>query len=236
MPSSEKILLKLIQQETGEEFLLNKRETLIGRIPRESEGEEEGPDVPVSDSIVSRKHAIITVDNQECYIRNFGRNGTFVNGKDVDISYVNSGDEIRIGSTVFRLIIEGERETSQQLALIVDNDTDHVRRLEKVLNEEKYESITVGSGTEAIKELLNRQFSLVITEVAIPELDGFELCRYIRRHPDISKLTIIILTYLTNAPEVGHGYQQGADFYLAKPLKPDAIKECLKKVQGRHAE
>ena len=230
MPSSQRIP-KLIHKQTGKKFLLNKRETLIGRIPRENEGVS--PDIPVSDPLVSRKHAIITVDNQEYFVRNFGRNGTFVNGKEIRISDVNPGDEIRLGNTVFHFIIEDEEEASHKLALIVDSDVNCVRCLEKILQEENYECTDVTSGTEAIEELLSKRFSLVVTEVFIPKLDGFELCRFIRRQPDMDKLTIVILTYLSNAPEVAHGIQQGANFYLSKPLNSDALKKCLKKIRER---
>jgi len=234
MPSSK--IAKLVLEETGEGFLLEKRETLIGRISKGSEEKGEVPDIAVSDALVSRKHAVITVDDQEYFVRNFGRNGTLVNGKQVPISYLNSGDLIKTGNTVFRFVVEGEEETSSKYALIVDKDADSIRDVERILKAEGYAYVVVNSGTEAIEELRSKRFSLVITEVYLPNLDGFELCRYIRRTPDIDNLVIVILTVLSHAPEIEHGKRQGADFYLSKPLESDELKECLRKVQSRHEE
>ena len=76
----------------------------------------------------------------------------------------------------------------------------------------------------------------MVTEVCIPKVDGFELCRFIRRHPDIDNLIIIILTFLSNAPEVDHGIRQGTDFYLSKPLTSEALEKCLRKVQSKREE
>jgi CheY-like chemotaxis protein len=236
--SSSDSIPKLVQEGTNEEFLLTKGETLIGRASgRGGQGEAE-VNISLADGLVSRKHAIITADKQGYYIRNFGRNGTEVNGRQVQIAYINSGDEIRIGNTVFHFLIGEEEEDSSsiRLALIVDHEIENVKRLQEILEAENFGCIAVSNGMEAIEELQQKRFSLVITEICVSKLDGFELCRSIRNHPGWGDLTIIILTHLSHAPEVDHGLRQGADFYWSKPLAPGALRECLKKLRGERED
>lgn len=97
---------RLIQEATEKEFMLNKAEMVIGRMS--SEGEI--PDITVSDSLVSRRHAVITEDKQGFHIRNLGRNGTMVNGKPIETTFLKPGDTIQTGKTVFRYVLKAGDE------------------------------------------------------------------------------------------------------------------------------
>jgi len=100
--------------------------------------------------------------------------------------------------------------------LIVDDDPAFLRLVEQVLTQKGYEVLKAGSGQEALRILFAQKPDLVLLDVVMPKMDGWETCRRIR---DISDIPIIILTGKRKAEEdVVRGLDYGADDYLIKPV------------------
>ena len=107
--------------------------------------------------------------------------------------------------------------------LIVDDDASFRRVVEYTLKEEGYETVLADDGLEALEELGKSDFSLVITDVRMPHMDGLELIRTIRQQPVYVDLPVIMLT--TESSEESHqlGFEAGANVYLTKPVQPHLL-------------
>ena len=117
--------------------------------------------------------------------------------------------------------------------LIIDDDPALVRLVEQVLTQKGYDVLKAGSGQEGLRLLFTQRPDLVLLDVVLPGMDGWETCNRIR---DISDIPIIMLTGKQKAEEdIVRGLDCGADEYL---LKPVGNKELVARVQAalRRAE
>jgi len=114
--------------------------------------------------------------------------------------------------------------------LVVDDDAPSVKMISFLLREEGYDVISTDNGPAAI-ELVDRESpDLVILDVMMPNLDGFEVCRRIRQKMDVP---IIFLSAKGETADKVTGLQLGADDYLAKPFEPAELLARVKAVMRR---
>ncbi|MBV9464156.1 MAG: response regulator [Verrucomicrobiae bacterium] len=109
--------------------------------------------------------------------------------------------------------------------LLVDDRPDGLLALEAVLAKPGYRLVMASSGAEALAYLLKEQFALILMDVQMPELDGFETAQLIRQNPRTRVIPIIFLTAINkNDRYVTLGYEHGAVDYLFKPFEPEILK------------
>lgn len=109
--------------------------------------------------------------------------------------------------------------------LIVDDKPANICSLQAILNEPDYNLVTAHSGTEALKHILQIDFAVILLDVMMPEMDGFEVARLIRQRGRNAAIPIIFLTAIaTEFRLMQKGYAVGAVDYLQKPLDPDVVK------------
>lgn len=102
--------------------------------------------------------------------------------------------------------------------LVVDDIVANVRLLEARLTAEYYSVETVTNGQQALDMLAASPFDLVLLDVMMPGLDGFEVCRRIRANPKIAQLPVIMVTALDQTTDRIRGLEAGADDFLTKPV------------------
>ena len=114
--------------------------------------------------------------------------------------------------------------------LIVDDDKRLVEHLCKRLTAEGHTCASRGNGEEALQLIQRDSVDLVILDVMIPGLSGFELCR--RIHDDIRfyRLPILFLSAMNDSEEIDHGLAQGADDYVCKPFSTDVLVQRVSKL------
>lgn len=101
--------------------------------------------------------------------------------------------------------------------LIVDDDP-HIRELVRVvLRQDGFETVEAGNGREALQLMEQAKIGLAVLDVMMPHMDGWELCRELRRDSD---LPILMLTAKGATPDKVKGFRLGADDYLVKPFDP----------------
>src|SRR5690554_276552 len=109
----------------------------------------------------------------------------------------------------------------EQKVLMVDDQPVNLVSLEAVLEEEGRILIKAHSGPEALKVLLKEEVSLVLLDVQMPGMDGFEVAELMRQRKDTQTIPIIFVTAISKEQKyVFQGYQAGAVDYLFKPLDP----------------
>jgi DNA-binding response OmpR family regulator len=110
--------------------------------------------------------------------------------------------------------------------LLVEDDRSIRRYLEVILQRAGYCVITAADGLEAMKAALASQIDAVVTDAIMPHLNGYELCRFLRRHPKLSCLPVVLLSGLERA-DSSHEEEDRANVYLAKPVRPEELTGCL---------
>lgn len=104
--------------------------------------------------------------------------------------------------------------------LIVDDLPQNIMALEAVISDMGFEIITANSGNEALRQTLRHDFALILLDVQMPEMNGFEVARLIRSHPKTSHFPIIFVTAgMKDLLEQIEGYETGAVDYLMKPFE-----------------
>jgi two-component system chemotaxis response regulator CheY len=87
-----------------------------------------------------------------------------------------------------------------------------------------FEVISASDGMEAAEMLSQNKFDLIITDLNMPNMDGFELIKVIRQNPEYKETPIIILSSLSDREDVERGIKEGANAYLVKPFEPQRLK------------
>ena len=109
--------------------------------------------------------------------------------------------------------------------LVADDEPNIVKLLRLYLREEGYEIITARNGREALERFRSESPDLVLLDLMMPELGGFEVCKEIRRESDIP---VIMLTARTEDVDKIVGLEMGADDYITKPFNPREVVARVK--------
>ncbi len=109
--------------------------------------------------------------------------------------------------------------------LLVDDRTEDLLTLTHVLAGPEYKLQTASSGAEALKRLLGQDFGVILLDVFMPTMDGFELAELIKQRERNQDTPIIFLTAAgSDLPQIYRGYSVGAVDYLTKPIDPDVVR------------
>ena len=116
-------------------------------------------------------------------------------------------------------------EAAAAAVLIVDDRPENLEALEAFLEPLGARIVTAGSGREALRLLTTEQFAVILLDVQMPEMDGFETAAFIRSRTETRSIPIIFLTGISASPEnVFRGYEAGAVDYIVKPVDPAILR------------
>jgi CheY-like chemotaxis protein len=107
--------------------------------------------------------------------------------------------------------------------LVVDDDEMVLMALDELLKPEGYDVHTVSSGAEALQKLSENGYDLLMLDVIMPEMDGFELCKKIRGLDQYKDTPIVFLTAKSREEDKARGLEAGANLFLSKPISPDKL-------------
>ena len=119
--------------------------------------------------------------------------------------------------------------------LVIEDDPGSRRLTEFTLKREGYEVLTAGNGLEGLNRINRDQPDLVILDVMLPGIDGYEIARRIRSQPETEKLPILMLSGKVRAEDKTTGLQVGANDYLSKPASPALIVQKVAALLGDSA-
>lgn len=108
--------------------------------------------------------------------------------------------------------------------LAVDDDAINLRVLSNILSSNQFDLVTVTSGQEALRQLNKREWDLIIADVMMPTMSGYELSRRIREQFSISELPILLLTARSHIQDIVTGFLSGANDYISKPVNSLELK------------
>ena len=117
------------------------------------------------------------------------------------------------------------------LKILVCDDERHIVRLIQVnLERQGWNVVTAYDGKEGLEKVHAEKPDLLVLDVMMPYMDGFEVLKSIRKDPATEKLPVIMLTAKAQDKDVFEGYHYGADMYLTKPFNPMELVTFVKRI------
>ena len=120
--------------------------------------------------------------------------------------------------------------------LVVDDEINIVRLIQVNLERHGYQVETANNGVQALAKIRDSRPDLLVSDVMMPEMDGFELLANVRRDPALMDLPVIMLTAKAQDRDVMEGYKTGADMYLTKPFNPAELITFAKRILSSHRD
>jgi len=121
-------------------------------------------------------------------------------------------------------------ENEKKKILIIEDSLTMQRILSFVLEKEGYDVEIANNGAEGLEKARTNKPDLIFTDLMMPIMDGFEVCRQIRADDSLKDTIVIILTSRGQDSDVEKGLQAGADDYLMKPFDPPKVVERVHQI------
>ena len=117
--------------------------------------------------------------------------------------------------------------------LAVDDERHVIRLIEINLARAGYQVTTASAGREALRKVAAERPDLVVLDVMMPKLTGYDVTRELRANAATSRIPVILLTARVQEADVARGFEAGADDYVKKPFSPQELKARVQAVLGR---
>ncbi len=122
--------------------------------------------------------------------------------------------------------------------LVVDDYAENVELLEELLAADGYEVSTASDGDEALQRVKETHPDLILLDIMMPKMDGYQVCEALRAKDDTKEIPIIFVTAKTEVKDWTHAiFNIGVNSYITKPINPkkllDKVKSVLKMKQSR---
>ena len=115
--------------------------------------------------------------------------------------------------------------------LVVDDVATNVMLVQAILRKEGYSILTTDSGAKALRIVSEKHPNLILLDIMMPEMDGYEVLQHLKGNPDTKDIPVIIMSALSDMQSIVKGYQLGALEYVTKPFQRD---ELVKRVSHRY--
>jgi DNA-binding response OmpR family regulator len=117
--------------------------------------------------------------------------------------------------------------------LIVEDETAIAENLHALLTARGYEVSWIPDGADALGVAKKEKPDLVLLDVMLPRVSGFDICRLLKSDPDTSKIKIVMITGLGRMGDVEKAFGQGADDYIIKPFDSERLFKKVEKALGK---
>jgi twitching motility two-component system response regulator PilG len=118
--------------------------------------------------------------------------------------------------------------------ILIVEDEESLLKLESILFSAKGYCVSgVMDGESALEEISSHKPDLVVLDIMLPLLDGFEVCRRIKENPETSTIPVVMLTAMKNSQDRARGLEAGADAYITKPFRSAQVIEIIESLLNR---
>jgi DNA-binding response OmpR family regulator len=118
--------------------------------------------------------------------------------------------------------------------LIVDDEPSIIVALQFLMEQSGYATVVAFSGEEAMEAVAQHHPDLMLLDIMLPVVDGFEVCQRVRENPDWNDIRIVLVTALGNEANVTKGLDLGADAYVTKPFSNADLVAKVKELLECH--
>ncbi len=119
-------------------------------------------------------------------------------------------------------LIDDQKFAGTDILIVEDSRTQAIG-LKFLLKEHGFSVRVAYDGVQALKAVSEKEPALIVSDIVMPEMDGYELCRNLRTNPETKHIPIILLTALSELTDVIKALENGADNFVTKPYKPDFL-------------
>lgn len=112
---------------------------------------------------------------------------------------------------------------SGEMILVVEDSPTQAEQLRYMLEKHRFRVSVARNGREALIKISEVQPALIISDIVMPEMDGYELCRRVKNHDEVCNIRIILLTSLSDPMDVIRGLECGADNFITKPYDEEFL-------------
>ncbi len=116
--------------------------------------------------------------------------------------------------------------------LIVDDEPNIVMSLEFLMRKNGCQVGIARNGTEALAAIAHTPFDLVLLDVMMPDVDGYQVCQTLRQNPAQAQAKVIFLSAKSKEADIRQGYEAGADLYIPKPFSTRQLMEKVRELLG----
>ena len=116
-----------------------------------------------------------------------------------------------------------EINPSEYKVLIVDDVISNVLLLKVLLTNEKFNIVTAGNGTQALEQVKKEKPDLVLLDVMMPDISGFEVAQQMKADEEMSEIPVIFLTALNSTADIVKGFQVGGNDFISKPFNKEEL-------------
>lgn len=117
--------------------------------------------------------------------------------------------------------------------VVVEDDRDLARLIQLKLTKESYKVVNAYDGIEGLEKIRGEVPDLVILDIMMPKMNGFQVLKEMRADPATKNTPVIILTALAQEEDVVKGFQYGVDDYMVKPFRPAELLIRVTKLLGK---
>lgn len=122
-----------------------------------------------------------------------------------------------------------QKSKDQRIILIVDDEEIMRNGLKRILEAEDYKILLAQDGLELSKTLESTRLDMVLLDVNLPWVDGYELCALIKNHHNFKNVPIFLISGRKTKEDIERGFAAGADDYITKPFEVDFITDVIQK-------
>jgi two-component system aerobic respiration control protein ArcA len=123
-----------------------------------------------------------------------------------------------------------KQEIETRTILVVDDDEIMRSALKRILENENYKVALAVDGLELSKILETMKLDLILLDVNLPWVDGYELCRLLKEHPVLKATPVIFVSARNSKADIQEGFNAGCDDYVTKPFDVDRMSDAIKKI------
>lgn len=120
-----------------------------------------------------------------------------------------------------------KKKQEPQTILVIDDDETMRAALKRIFENDGYRVLTASDGTQLATVLDDNPIELIILDIGLPWINGFELAQMMKEHDDLRKIPLIFISARRSDTDVRRGFEVGADDYIKKPFDIEQIRKTV---------
>jgi two-component system aerobic respiration control protein ArcA len=121
-----------------------------------------------------------------------------------------------------------KKKDEPKTILVVDDDETMRQALKRIFEAEGYRVLLAADGTQLSQVLDEGPLELIVLDIGLPWINGFELCKLLKENDDLKKIPLVFISAKTSEFDVRRGFEVGADDYIKKPFNLDEVKNTVR--------
>lgn len=113
--------------------------------------------------------------------------------------------------------------------LVVDDDPYILMSLEYLMKKNGYQVMIARNGSEALDLVVNKMPDIILLDIMMPDVDGYEICRQIKKSEKLKDIKVVFMSAKSKEADIQKGYDLGASFYITKPF---STRDMLKQINA----